>query len=147
MSYAHIHIPGHLELQGNINLNGRIDEVLIELTELEHFDVSGTAMEGTIPSEVELTNLRLFQVMNAKLSGSIPTEVGTWTNLGKLSNCCCLYIWRATWEKISYRLIIHFVWLPLPHKILTNRVWSDQQKPSLWNLLISLPVQFQRKWG
>jgi hypothetical protein len=72
-------------LQGNTEVQGSIDELMVRMPYLELIDISSTGMEGTIPTEVQMSNLRFFRVWNGKLSGTIPTEIGAWKNLGKMT--------------------------------------------------------------
>jgi hypothetical protein len=79
-----VSVSGTLEVQTNPYLQGRFDELMHAIPSLEYVDISGTDLEGTLPSEISMTNLRVFQAWNTKkLSGTIPTEIGLWTSLGK----------------------------------------------------------------
>lgn len=74
-----------LQLQGNIGLRGRFDEVMIAIPSLEYLDVSNTGLEGSLPGEASMGELRVFNLWNTRLTGTIPPEIGTWSSLESFS--------------------------------------------------------------
>jgi len=66
----------------NNNLSGMIPAELMNLTELQHLNLSTNQLTGSIPSELgDLTLLQELDLSNNQLSGTIPSSLGHLTNL------------------------------------------------------------------
>nr|GFB33588.1 probable LRR receptor-like serine/threonine-protein kinase At4g36180 [Tanacetum cinerariifolium] len=67
-------------------LGGEISLPLLNLTYLNHLDLSGNCFSGTIPRFIgSLTNLMYLNLDSNSFYGTIPPEIGNLTNLQELS--------------------------------------------------------------
>lgn len=69
---------------GNL-LTGTFPDSVLQLTQLQHLDLSFNFLSGTIPEQIsDLSQLQILSLSHNLLSGTIPTTIGTLTRLSQL---------------------------------------------------------------
>lgn len=74
-----------LEIQNNLSLQGKLEDVLPWMTSLKYLDVSMTEVSAFLPTIAPyMSGLQVFQAWSSPLEGSIPESLGSWSNLKTL---------------------------------------------------------------
>ncbi|KAL3929296.1 MAG: hypothetical protein SGBAC_012273, partial [Bacillariaceae sp.] len=73
-----------LELQHNFGIEGRMENLLVNMQKLTYLDVSSTSVSGFLPS-MEIQKLRALHARGSFVTGTVPSEIGTWSSLTTLN--------------------------------------------------------------